>query len=264
MKTAIIQFNAGVDKKENIRRSSEFVIQAAAKGAKLVVLPEIFSFRGNMLDEKTAASSAEAIPGETVRVFEQIAMAHKTAIILGSLMEKTAGKPFNTSVFISDDGRQIVKYRKMHLFDAVVDGKIIREENFFSKGELPVQCCSGDWRIGLSICYDLRFPSMYQHYAAQGVNILAVPSCFTRTTGQAHWESLLRARAIENLSFVLAPNQVGVDARGVQAHGHSMIVSPWGEILAEGSGDKEEILMAELSIEIIKQARAKLPGIVKE
>ncbi len=118
--------------------------------------------------------------------------------------------------------------------------------------------------MGLSICYDLRFPELYQNYARKGVEILTVPSCFTKKTGEAHWETLLRARAIENLSYVLAPNQVGIDARGMRAYGHSMIISPWGEVIACGSGVGQEIIFGEIDFEEIRKARSILPGIIKE
>ena len=121
-----------------------------------------------------------------------------------------------------------------------------------------------EFKVGLSICYDLRFPKLYQDYAALGANVLTVPSCFTKITGQAHWEILLRARAIENLCYVLAPNQVGRDARGIESYGHSMVVDPWGNVIAEGSVDKEEIIYADISMQHIIDARAKLPGIIKE
>jgi nitrilase len=121
----------------------------------------------------------------------------------------------------------------------------------------------GEFRMGLSICYDLRFPGLYQNYARRGVAILAVPSCFTKKTGQAHWETLLRARAIENLSYVLAPNQVGIDAHGMQAYGHSMIISPWGEVIARGSGAGQEIILGEIGMAEVFKARQILPGIIK-
>ena len=117
--------------------------------------------------------------------------------------------------------------------------------------------------MGLSICYDLRFPDLYQNYARRGVEILTAPSCFTKKTGEAHWETLLRARAIENLSYVLAPNQTGDDMRGMHAHGHSMIISPWGEIIARGSAEGQEIVFGEINIEEVRKARQILPGIIK-
>ena len=117
--------------------------------------------------------------------------------------------------------------------------------------------------MGLSICYDLRFPELYQDYARGGVEILTAPSCFTKKTGEAHWETLLRARAIENLSYVLAPNQIGSDARGMQAYGHSMIISPWGEVIARGSATDQEIIFGEINMEEIRRARQTLPGIIK-
>lgn len=264
MKTALIQFNAGSDQKENVSHAADLVEQAALMKAELVLLPEVFSFRGNMLDAAVLAEALEDIPGKTTGVFQDIARRHGVTIVLGSLIERSAGKPYNTSIVISAQGQITARYRKIHLFDAVIDGKIIREKDLFGAGQEEALFTAGEFSVGLSICYDLRFPDLYRQYANKKAHVLSVPSCFTRTTGEAHWEVLLRARAIENLSYVLAPNQVGRDARGVLAHGHSMVIDPWGVVVAQASGDKEEIIVAELSMETIKKARAKLPGIVKE
>jgi nitrilase len=166
-------------------------------------------------------------------------------------------------VFIDPRGAITAKYRKIHLFDARIGDKIVREMDCLRAGRRPTTVKLGEFRMGLSICYDLRFPGLYQNYARRRVEILTVPSCFTRKTGEAHWEVLLRARAIENLSYVLAPNQVGIDKRGMRAYGHSMIISPWGEIMAQGSAAEQEIIFGEVNIEEVRKARHVLPGIIK-
>jgi len=265
MKIALIQFNAGQDKDDNIRRALEFIRKAAEQRAEWVLLPEVFSFRGNLLNQEVLKQIPEAVPGTITSIFQKAADRYQVSILLGSIIEASAqSKPYNTSVFLHPQSSTITKYRKIHLFDAVVDDKIVREQDYFSQGiEGEVVDC-GQFKVGLSICYDLRFPDLYRNYAKRGANVLTAPSCFTKTTGQAHWETLVRARAIENLSYVLAPNQIGSDARGIQAYGHSLVVSPWGEVIARGSADKEEIIYAELSMKTIQQARAKLPGIVKD
>jgi predicted amidohydrolase len=179
------------------------------------------------------------------------------------MLEKAPSpQAYNTSVFIGPRGEIASKYRKIHLFDARIGDKIVREADCFRAGHRPAAVNVGEFKAGLSICYDLRFPGLYQDYARKGAQLLTVPSCFTKRTGEAHWEALLRARAIENLSYVLAPNQIGTDARGMQAYGHSMIISPWGEIIARGSGTNEEIVLGEISMDEVLKARSILPGIV--
>ena len=185
--------------------------------------------------------------------------------MLGSILEKAPrSHVYNTSVFINSHGTIAAKYRKIHLFDARIGDKIVREAEYFRAGRRSATVSIGEFRIGLSICYDLRFPGLYQQYAQKGVEILTVPSCFTKKTGEAHWETLLRARAIENLSYVLAPGQVGMDARGIEAYGHSMIVSPWGDIIAQGSGTAEEIVFGDIDIKEVSKARNILPGIISK
>jgi predicted amidohydrolase len=192
-----------------------------------------------------------------------LAKKHKASFLLGSILEKaTYPQAYNTSVLIGPRGKIAAKYRKIHLFDARIGDRIVREADCFRAGRRPATASIGEFKAGLTICYDLRFPGLYQNYARRGVEILTVPSCFTKKTGEAHWEALLRARAIENLSYVLAPNQVGMDARGMQAYGHSMIISPWGEVIASGSGNAEEIIFGEIHMEEVLKARQVLPGIV--
>ena len=176
-----------------------------------------------------------------------LAKKYKASFLLGSILEKAPqGRAYNTSVFIDPSGEITAKYRKIHLFDAWIGDKIVREADCFRAGRRPTAVKLGEFKMGLSICYDLRFPDLYQNYARRGVEILTAPSCFTRKTGEAHWEALLRARAIENLSYVLAPNQIGIDARGMHAHGHSMIISPWGEVIARGSEGSRKLFLATL------------------
>ena len=264
MKIALIQFNASDNKNDNIRRIKEFVHTAALQGAVWILLPENFSFRGSLLNREVLAQTQEPVGGPTTEIFQELAKELKANILLGSLLEQSAtGKPCNTSVAINKEGKVIAKYRKIHLFDAIVDGKIIKEADFLSHGKHGEIISVEEFKVGLSVCYDLRFPDLYQTYSRQGAQVLTVPSCFTKKTGQAHWESLLRARAIENLAYVLAPNQIGVDSRGMESYGNSMVVSPWGEIIAQGSSREEEIIYADISMEKIKEARTKLPGIVK-
>ncbi len=264
LKVALLQYCASLDKTENLSKSLMLSQEALERGARFILLPEVFNFRGERKKE-LFLQAAEKIPGPSSDAFILLAKKYKAAFLLGSIIEKAdSTHAYNTSVFIDPHGEITAKYRKIHLFDARIGDKIVREKDWFREGRRPTVVKIGKFRMGLSICYDLRFPGLYQNYAFKGVEILAIPSCFTRKTGEAHWETLLRARAIENLSYVLAPNQVGIDARGMQAYGHSMIVSPWGEIIALGSAETEEIIFGEINMEEVKKARSILPGIVNE
>jgi nitrilase len=264
MKVALLQFCAGADKAANLSKARALSQEAIDKGAQFILLPEVFNFRGDSRNKELFAKATEKIPGPSVDAFILLAKKHNVSFLLGSILEKAPQSfAYNTSVFIDPRGTITAKYRKIHLFDARIGDKIVREADYFKAGTRPTTVKVGEFRVGLSICYDLRFPELYQDYARRGVEILTVPSCFTKKTGEAHWEALLRARAIENLSYVLAPNQVGMDARGMQAYGHSMIVSPWGEIIARASGEGQEIIFGDINMEEVRRARHILPGIVK-
>jgi predicted amidohydrolase len=265
LKVALIQYAATNDKGANLAQALGLAQKALDIGAEFILLPEIFNFRASAASNQGLFLKArEKIPGPSTQVFMALAKKYRVPILLGSILEKAPGaSAYNTCVYIDSRGKIAAKYRKIHLFDARISGNIIRETDFFRPGQRPVTASIGPFKMGLSVCYDLRFPDLYQHYARRGVNILTVPSCFTKKTGEAHWEALLRARAIENLSYVLAPAQIGSDDRGIQAYGHSMIVSPWGEIIAQGSLGGEEIIFGEIRIEEIEKARQILPGIIK-
>jgi len=264
MKVALLQYCASPDKPANLALSVSMAEEALGSKAKFILLPEVFNYRGDGRNKELFAKATEAIPGPSSNAFIPLARKHKAFILLGSIIEKTSTKlGFNTSILIDPSGEISAKYRKINLFDACIGDKIVKEADSFKAGRRPTTVNVGEFRVGLSICYDLRFPKLYLDYARRGVEILTVPSCFTKKTGEAHWEALLRARAIENLSYVLAPNQIGTDVRGMQAYGNSMIISPWGEILARGSTDDQEIVYGEISLEQVKKARLILPGIVK-
>jgi predicted amidohydrolase len=259
VKTAVVQYAAGPDKEKNIQKAIQLVSEAVAQKAKFIALPEVFNYRGPW----AGTVVTEAIPGASTQPFQELARQYRVNILIGSLYEKAVGKEkaFNTSVLIDPNGWIAAVYRKIHLFDAVIDGKVVKESKLFASGRRIQMAEVEGLRLGMSICYDLRFPLMYQKYRQKGCEILSIPASFTKKTGEAHWTSLIRARAIENLSFVVAPNQIGKDGKGIAAYGHSMIVSPWGEILAEASEDKEEVVYAFLSKKSLDEARRRLPGI---
>lgn len=251
--------NATADKKRNLQKAEGFARQAASRKAEFILLPEIFHYRGSA--PKTTI--AETIPGESLLPLMKLAKEKKVFILAGSIYEKNPGasKVFNTTTLINPVGEIIARYRKINLFQAVIGRQTINESQTLLAGKKLALATVGEFKTALSICYDLRFPELYRAYFKRHADIIAIPSCFTRTTGQAHWEVLVRARAIENRCYVLAPNQCGSDERGVQAFGHSLIVGPWGEILAKASGNKEEIIYGHLNQSRIKRTQAILPSI---
>lgn len=261
MKVALVQMYANADKEANIHRALGFVKKAVARNAQFILLPEVFNYRGPALDSSKIDSIAEAIPGESIKPFMEVAKTNGVFILAGSIYEKISDstKVHNTSILIDDKGEIQAEYRKMHLFDAIVGDVPVKESDRYLAGDKPVLTDVREFKVGMSICFDLRFPELYRHYSAMGAQVLCIPSSFTRLTGLAHWEVLLRARAIENLGYVLAPNQVGIDGDGIQSYGNSLVINPWGEIIARASDDVEEIIFADISEEEIKSARRKLP-----
>ena len=258
MKIAVVQFNAGPDKSKNIDRILKLVKRAIDRRAQAIFLPEVFNVRG-----ANPKSTSENIPGDSTRPLMVLAKKYGVFILAGSICEQTAHskKVYNTSVLIDEKGTIAAKYRKRHLFRAVVGGKRINESDRFLAGRNHVCVKVKRFRLGMTICYDLRFGDQYKRLADLGANVFCVPSDFTRNTGQAHWETLLRSRAIEHLSYVVAPNQIGTNGQGVPSYGHSMVVDPWGKVIAQASGNKEEIIYAQLNHTPIETARQWLPGI---
>ncbi len=238
VRAAVVQVLADEDTGRNIAHAGELVQAAAAAGAALVVLPERWNWWGSA---SRIHEGAEALDGPSLTAARGWARDLGIAIVAGSVLEATgdATRPFNASVLIGPDGRDRAHYRKVHLFDAVVDGQAYRESDTVQAGAGLATAEVAGLYVGLSVCYDLRFPEMYRALVATGATALAVPANFTRPTGAAHWEALLRARAIENQCFVLAAGQCGIHATGEGAWGHSMIVDPWGVVLSdvpEGEG----------------------------
>jgi predicted amidohydrolase len=262
MRAAVIQLRAGDSKERNISKALSLVKCAVARKAKFILLPEAFHFRGKINPRRGYADIAEEIPGPSLKPFMQFAKDSKVNILAGSVCERIPGsqKVYNTSVLVNERGRIVAKYRKSHLFDATIGKVRVRESQHVTAGKNPVMATIGAWKMGLSICYDLRFADFYGSYRNKKADILCVPSAFTRMTGRAHWEVLLRARAIEGVCYVLAPNQIGKDAKGVVSYGNSMIVDPWGMVLARASGDREEIIFADLDKRVLRDKR-KIIGI---
>lgn len=255
---AAVQMRTGADLDANLARARNLVETAADRGAELVVLPEVFAWRGPRTDEPGAATP---IPGRVSEFLRRLAADLAIVLVGGSFLELApeAEKSFNTSLAIGADGTILARYRKIHLFDVDLPGELsVRESETRAHGREVVTAASPLGTIGLSVCYDLRFPELYRRLAAAGATILVVPSAFTFHTGAAHWEPLLRARAIENQAYVIAPNQAGKSPHGFPDYGHSMIVDPWGTVIAR-AGDGEQVIVAELDPDRVARVRREMP-----
>jgi predicted amidohydrolase len=256
--TAVIQMNAGPDKKVNIENATRLISLASRNGARLVALPELFNWRGN---KKGIEKNCELLSGFTFRIMANLASSLEIFLLCGSILEVNprSKRPFNTSLLLSPQGELIAQYRKIHLFKLRVPGKtLIDEQSLYSPGKVAKAATTPFATVGLTICYDLRFPELYRSLTYQGAEIIFVPSAFTFDTGLAHWETLIRARAIENQVFIIAPNQCGTGPSAIQNYGHSMIVDPWGIVIASAKNE-EKIIYAELDLMYLKNVRRKLP-----
>jgi nitrilase len=283
MKLAAIQMVSGASVTDNLARVSALMAQAADQGAELLVLPEYFCLLGQRDTDKLAIQEA---PGHGPIQDFLAQAAHKLGVwVVGgtlplsvapqvvtqalsqSLTDQHPGRErvFNASLVYSPQGECVARYDKIHLFGFDNGQECYDESRALMAGQQPawVDVPSSDghtWRVGLSVCYDLRFPELYRHYAQHGAHLLLVPSAFTHTTGQAHWEILLRARAIENLAFVAASAQGGLHDNGRRTWGHSMVVGPWGEVLCEHA-QGEAVVLAQLDMARLVQRRAQLPAL---
>jgi predicted amidohydrolase len=233
MKAAVIQLNSGGDLFSNRTAAEQHVRAAAAAGAKLVVMPEKWPILSS--DEETRAA-AEQLEGPSMLLAANLAQELSIDLIAGSFAEvlPNSERLANTSVHFGPDGRRKAVYRKIHLFDADVGGRVYRESDAFRAGNRPVLTTLADGTVlGMAICFDLRFPDLFQNLAEHGAEVIVLPAAFTKTTTDAHWEVLIRARAIENGVHVVAANQDGRDGADRPAGGRSMIVGPWGDVLVE-------------------------------
>ena len=259
-KVAAIQMASGENKEKNLAHAEKLINTAAKSRAFFIALPEVFNFRGNLNE---AGKMAEPIPGPSTNLISNLAKEHKVWILIGSMMEKDKkdSKPYNTSFLINPKGELIAKYRKIHLFDIKLKGKEILESSRNKAGKTPKIVSIENVKFGLSICYDLRFPELYRHYSEKGAEVICIPSSFTKLTGEAHWHTLIRSRAIENLSYVIAPNQAGIGSGGIKTYGHSLIVDPWGKILAEGPSENEVVIYADINLDYLNTIRKNLPAL---
>jgi deaminated glutathione amidase len=260
MRAAVIQLNATDDSARNLDTAQRLVRAAAADGATLVLLPEKWTVLGTP-DQLRAG--AQGLDGEAITWAREIARELRIDLVAGSFAERVEGQErmSNTSVHVAPDGEIRAVYRKVHLFDVEVDGTHYRESDTDQAGdELVLSTAADGTRLGLSVCYDLRFPELYRELAVAGAHVLLVPSAFTLATTRDHWEILLRARAIENQCFVVAANTIGRDGAGRQTGGRSMIVDPWGVVLA-GAPDEQTQVAATLDLSAVDRIRARIPSL---
>jgi predicted amidohydrolase len=260
LRVACVQINASGSKADNIERAEALVARAAATGADVVLLPEKWNGIGTAEILLEVAESLDG--GETVEAMSGWARTHGITLVGGSIAERREGreKLSNTSVVFDPEGEIAAVYRKIHLFDVEVGGHVYRESETEEPGDEPVTCEIEGWSVGLSVCYDLRFPELYRILAVEGAELVTVPAAFTLYTGKDHWELLLRARAVENQCFVAASNQWGVNAGGKPSYGRSSIVDPWGVVLAQAP-DEDCVISAELDRAAVERIRRALPSL---
>jgi len=261
---AAVQVKSGPDKGDNLEKACTWVRAAASQGADLVALPEVFSWRGA---PERSGSEAEPIPGRTTDLMSGLARELGIHLVAGSILEQGVPAsphdlPFNTTTLFGPDGSLLALYRKIHLFDVDLPGKVtVRESALRRAGDEVVTARTALGTIGLAVCYDLRFPELFRRLADAGAEIVVMPSAFTRTTGQAHWEPLVRARAIENQCFMVAPNQFGAGPHGFADYGNSLVVDPWGEVIARGPDDDAAVVSARLDAGVLERVRRELPSL---
>jgi predicted amidohydrolase len=255
-----VQLNSTEDTDRNLATADRLVREAAARGAELVVLPEKWNVLGR---GEPMSAGAEPLDGRVISWARQTARELGLDLVVGSIVERVADqeKTSNTSVHVGPDGELRAVYRKLHMFDVEVDGVRYAESERERAGDsVVVSELAGGHGLAMSVCYDLRFPELYQAMSARGAEVISVPSAFTLATTRDHWELLLRARAIENQSFVVAANQIGTDGAGNRAGGRSMIIDPWGLVLASAP-DAETTIVAELDFDRLRDIRGRLPSL---
>jgi len=260
MRAAAVQLTSTHDKPHNLRTADRLTREAAADGAELIVLPEKFNLLGT---PEHYHEGAEELDGPTITWARATAAELRVDLVAGSIVERREGRDkfSNTSVHVGPDGEVRGVYRKIHMFDVVVDGVEYRESASEEAGsEIVVSETGGGSGLGLSVCYDLRFPELFRILALRGARIIALPAAFTKATGRAHWEILVRARAIENQAFVVAADQIGTHPEGKQSHGGSLIVDPWGQVLARAP-DQECFVAADLDLSRQDEIRDELPSL---
>jgi len=259
VRAAAVQLNSNGDKDRNLATAERLVRAAAADGAEFVALPEKWNL---LAGGGELVAGAEPLDGPSLSAARGWARQLGIHLLAGSIAERggEGEKPSNTSILIDPRGEDVAVYRKIHMFDVDAGGVSYRESEFERAGDEPVVAAAGDRTVGLTVCYDLRFPELFRILALRGARLIAVPSAFTLATGRDHWEVLLRARAIENQLFVIAPNQVGEAPPHYSSFGRSLIVDPWGVVLATAP-DEECFVAADLDFGALERVRESLPSL---
>lgn len=259
LRVACLQINSVADPQKNLAWIRRELTKIFPRKPDLICLPETFLSRSGPADQERLASD---LFNQTLREFQLTARSRGTAFLLGSLLEKSPKKEkvYNTSLLISKEGRVIARYRKIHLYDNQLKGARVQESRHVLPGADIVCADLSGLRVGLSVCYDLRFPELFRSLSAKGCRMIFVPANFTEKTGKAHWEILLRARAIENQAFVVAPAQVGVHPHNrIRSFGESLIIDPWGRVLARGERKKPGFILADLDLSAQATLRKTFP-----
>jgi predicted amidohydrolase len=258
LQVAALQMRSGTDKALNVATAIELVHAAADQGATYIQLPEYFNFYG---PARHYEGVAESVPGPTTDQMADVARARGVSVHLGSLLETSTyeRRSYNTSVLIGASGDILATYRKAHLFDIDVPGEVtFHESAAIAPGSQLVLAPLGRFVLGLTICFDVRFAEQYRALALRGATVFSVPAAFSAVTGPAHWQVLLRARAIENHAFVVAATQAGTTDEGLATYGHAMIIDPWGEVLAETRTDQPEIVLASIDPDEVTRRRREI------
>lgn len=261
MRAAAVQLNSNEDKERNLAQADRLTREAASAGAELVVLPEKFNVLGTHDDY---LAGAETLEGPTIGWARDAARELGIDLVAGSIVEKREGreKLSNTCVHVGPDGEVKGVYRKIHMFDVVVGGVEYKESASEEPGDdIAVTELANGEPLGLTVCYDLRFPELFRILAIRGARVITLPAAFTKVTGQAHWETLIRARAIENQAFLVAADQVGIHPEDKESFGGSMIVDPWGEVLGRAERDEPCVVTADLDFARQDEVREKLPSL---
>lgn len=260
---AAVQMSSQDDLAKNLSVASARIDEAARRGAGLVVLPENFAFMGTEAQKREIAESTDGVAGPIVRALSDAAKRSGVWVIGGGMPERSDDRerPFNTCLAVAPDGSIAARYRKVHLFDVdLPDGSTYRESAATSPGQGAVTVVIDGWSVGLSVCYDVRFPELYRALSDRGAEAIVVPAAFTLLTGKDHWHVLLRARAIEAQAYVVAPAQWGTHPRGRQTYGKSLVADPWGEVVAQAS-EGEGIVLATLERAYLDAVRARVPSL---
>ncbi len=261
MKIAAIQMRSGVDIRANLEAAETLICRAADDGARFITTPEMTHILQRS-PKRLFSSITDEASDLGVTHFSTLARELKIDLLIGSLAIRTGEKrAANRSFLFDKTGQATAHYDKIHLFDVTVSREETwKESNVYDRGDKAVMAEIDGAKLGLSICYDLRFPSLYRHYGQSGADIIAIPAAFTKPTGEAHWESLLRSRAIETGSFIIAPAQGGPHEDGRTTYGHSMIIGPWGDIRAHLDHDEPGFICADIDLSDVQDARRRIPA----